>query len=76
MQFKFWLIWNPRGKYPPSYQHFSREDAEIEADRLASLHPQGTFYILESVLVAQGSPGPVRFDKTDGVDENYFEPPF
>lgn len=48
---KIYLVWNPAGR-SPSYIHPSHESAKNEAKRLARLHPDNKFYVLESVGVA------------------------
>lgn len=45
---KFWIIWNPSGKNP-SFRHSTKESADTEAHRLASLHKGNVFYVLEGV---------------------------
>ena len=43
---KFWLVWNLQGRNP-SVVHPSKELAEKEAGRLARLHPEYVFYVVE-----------------------------
>ena len=43
---KFWMV---KGEGPTNVRHFSREDAEREADRLACENPGFPFFVLEAV---------------------------
>lgn len=43
----FWLVWSPQGDRPPRYRHDSERDAELEADRLSTLHPGREFYVVQ-----------------------------
>jgi hypothetical protein len=43
---KFWLIWREGGHYPTK-KHFSREDAILEAGRLAQKQAGDEFYVAE-----------------------------
>lgn len=43
---KFWLVWSPQGKTAPTCRHFSKDPADKEAERLASLNPGHEFYVL------------------------------
>lgn len=45
---KFWMVWM-EGNRDPQHKHTSSHSAEMEAERLARLHPGRTLYILESV---------------------------
>jgi hypothetical protein len=49
---KFWLVYSPSGMHAPRYRHGSKEQAEIEAKRLASQNG-GDFFVLEAVGVAR-----------------------
>lgn len=43
----FWIVWNPEYWKPPSFRHTYRQDAEQEAERLASAHPGQEFFVCE-----------------------------
>lgn len=43
----FWFVWTKKGRVP-SRCHSTRESAESEAKRLASLNPQRKFIILQA----------------------------
>lgn len=43
---KFWMI---KGDGPTNHIHETRHGAELEADRLARLHPGIQFFVLEAV---------------------------
>lgn len=43
---KFWLVWSPSGRTPPSVEHPTIAAANAEADRLAGLNPGHSFFVL------------------------------
>lgn len=43
----FWVIWRDGGG-PPTVKHFSRGQAEVEAERLARENPGSRFILLEA----------------------------
>lgn len=43
---KFWLIWSPQGATFPTVKHQTKQTADAEAVRLASLNPGQEFYVL------------------------------
>lgn len=43
---KFWLVWSPQGRTPPSMRHLTIDTANTEADRLAKLNPGHSFFVL------------------------------
>jgi hypothetical protein len=45
----FFLVWSPQGMYPPKFRHPTRESATTEAERLARLHPNSQFFVLEAI---------------------------
>lgn len=45
---KFWMVWNPDG-HAPVYKHESMDLAVCEAERLARLNSNTSFYVLESI---------------------------
>ena len=45
---RFWMVWNPEGSQPRA-KHYSRESADREAARLATIHPGQEFYVLKCV---------------------------
>ncbi len=47
-QQKFWLVWDVGG-YAPKRQHWTKEAAQNEAQRLASNNPGKTFAIMSCV---------------------------
>lgn len=44
---KFWLVWREHGS-APTYKHQTKEDAVQEAERLAKLHPENVFFVMEA----------------------------
>lgn len=44
-RFKFWMVWRENGGIP-TYRHFSKDDAEKEASRLALQCPGVVFFVL------------------------------
>lgn len=48
----FWMVWNPDG-HPPSFSHGTKQDAVLEARRLAQKHQDNSFFVLEAIGVAQ-----------------------
>ncbi len=70
---KFWFVWNPHGRNPTK-AHTSSDDAEREAQRLASQNPSEVFVVLEAVsafrTVAPPTPPVERVDLgavSDGI---------
>lgn len=61
---KFWMI-HGDGCPKPTHRHESIEAALAEARRLAGLHPERAFVVLEAVVVARAEPRPVRLDLVD-----------
>jgi len=51
MQGKFWMVWREGGNIPRC-QHDTKQGAQVEARRLASVIPGSKFFVLESVGVA------------------------
>lgn len=49
----FWLVWRQDDR-SPVVPHESEKDAENEAKRLALLHPEKLFYVLETRSVTTG----------------------
>ena len=47
-QAKFWMVYGI-GQRAPAAQHWTKDDAEAEARRLASQHPGITFVVLSAV---------------------------
>jgi hypothetical protein len=45
---KFWMVWNPKGR-APTYRHHSKASAQEEAERLAAMHTDTSFYVLKAV---------------------------
>lgn len=48
---KFWMVCGPFNN--PKFRHPTKLSAEQEAERLAKLHPQDKFYVMEAVGVVQ-----------------------
>lgn len=48
---KFWMVCGPFNN--PKFRHPTRVSAEQEAERLAKLHPNDSFFVLEAVSVAK-----------------------
>lgn len=44
---EFWLVWRERGG-SPTHQHWTKDEAIHEAERLARLQPGDVFYIMKS----------------------------
>lgn len=44
----FWVVWNPATRYV-GVKHPTQEEAEIEANRLASVHRGDEFVVLKSI---------------------------
>jgi len=53
---KYWLV---HGAGPTNSKHMTKESAEREAARLAVLHPQQSFYVMEAVSVTKVAQPPV-----------------
>lgn len=49
---KIWVVYNPNGN-TPRQTHNSLYNARCEAERLASLNPAQSFYVMESVGFAK-----------------------
>lgn len=63
-ELNFWIVWNPDSPRTPRYRHFSEEDADSEAFRLAIENPGQTFYVLAAVggrLLAAPMPQQITF---------------
>ena len=45
---KFYLIFNP-SQSAPKHRHYTLEEAQTEARRIAKRHPERTIYILETI---------------------------
>jgi hypothetical protein len=52
MSDKFWMVYCA-GRSAPTHQHETRISAEAEARRLAGNNPGCSFFVLETVSVAQ-----------------------
>lgn len=50
---RFWMVWSPQGR-APTMKHWTRDDADREALRLASSNPGLEFYVLKAVGGAIG----------------------
>lgn len=50
---QFWIIWCPQGQKTPSHKHQSEELAVVEAERLARLHPDKEFFVMEAIHLRQ-----------------------
>lgn len=57
-QMRFWMVWNPEGRQP-QYKHFTRTEADMEAQRLARVNPEQSFYVLKAVSGFKSQPSPV-----------------
>ena len=44
----FYLVWNPDG-HAPTHRHHALSFAEIDAARLARLHPDTAFFIMKVI---------------------------
>lgn len=63
----FWMVWNPAARNP-NYKHVSRQGAQVEAKRLAALHPGHEFYVLKvEGGYCMPSPEPETITIDDGV---------
>lgn len=74
---RFWMVWNPHGR-APTYKHFSRADAEKEAERLAHNNPSQSFYVLKAVGGTFGDVmlKPIELSKSTDADPMEEELPF
>lgn len=50
---QFWIIWCPQGTNQPSYKHHTEDRAITEAERLARLHPDKEFFVMEAIHLRQ-----------------------
>jgi hypothetical protein len=57
---EFFLVWNPAGR-SPSVRHDRREDASREAERLARLQPDATFYVLRAEGYCKVDAPPIKW---------------
>lgn len=48
----FWTVWNP-ARSAPTVRHDSREEALREAERLASIQPNDSFYVMQAITVSR-----------------------
>lgn len=46
-RFKFWLVWRENGG-TPTHRHFTKAEAEREAERLAIANPGQVFFVLKA----------------------------
>lgn len=73
---RYWLV---HGHGPANHRHFSRDEAEREARRLASFNPGKTFAVLEVVAAISATVAlqscKISDDCTDG-DPDFAEIPF
>lgn len=69
---KFWIIWSPTGRTPPSVQHPTIKEANTEAQRLARLNPGSKFYVLTAeTLVVKRDVDIIRLEgKADRICEH------
>ena len=44
----FFLVWNPEGREPPRYRHYTEHSAQQEAMRLAAEHHGQEFFVLKA----------------------------
>ena len=51
---KFWMVYSPQGKSPPSVRHETKKLAYAEASRLAGILPGHDFYVLKAVHKLKG----------------------
>lgn len=49
---KFWIVWSPEGRTPPSAKHPTEGTANNEAVRLARLNPGHHFFVMGSEALA------------------------
>lgn len=71
-QTKFWMVWNINGGVP-RYQHWTKQDAEAEAKRLASVSPGKTFAVLACVSAFRAEvtpPAPLSIVKREPADSD------
>ena len=47
-ELRFWMVYSPTGG-APTRSHYSRDDAQREAERLARNNPGRAFFVLKSV---------------------------
>lgn len=58
-RYRFWMVWR-EGSPTTKFRHYTRANAEIEAERLARQCPGETFYVLKSVAALASEPQPVK----------------
>ena len=64
---KFWMVWSPQGR-APTHKHWTKEEAEREARRLACISPGREFYVLKAVGGFQSSEPVVEEIDVRGVN--------
>ena len=52
---RFWMVWSPQGR-APTFKHHEKENAYIEAERLARSFPNQTFFVLKAIGGVQAKP--------------------
>lgn len=60
MNDKFWAVWRETGGAAPSKRHTSKEEATIEAGRLAQ-HANARYFVLEVIGVVAPVKLPVAY---------------
>ena len=66
---KFWFVWNPSGRIP-RYQHWAKDAAVREAERLARQNPDDEFVVLESVASVRVPETPVTWREHVHTDDD------
>ncbi|QRF60202.1 hypothetical protein [Variovorax paradoxus] len=57
---EFWLVWSPEGERPPRHEHHSAKAAADEAERLATVYPGKSFYVLHATEMRRTADAPVE----------------
>lgn len=52
----FWIVWSPDTTCTPTVKHETKEAAEKEAERLATMHRGKRYYVLEGVSLSVAPP--------------------
>lgn len=66
------LVWNP-SRSLPTMQHETLERAEAEAERLRSLHPDETFWVMSPIRASVGAARGFSDGKTEGLAQAHAE---
>ena len=65
---RFWLVWRSGGS-APTFKHFSKEEAEKEAGRLALKEPGAVFFVVKAVSGFHADIPPINTVKLIKADD-------